>query len=263
MTLSENIYEPVLTCVISGRLVALRKVLSSRNNEERGDHIKGGWASRHGPGDLRRGEAEAVRPRAPVWCWLTTSGERRVQGPRRGSACSQAHLVSRVCPRRPLPPDTAFLFLLLPAQQPATACVQTETRAGAEPACRPLLPAWGAQASGSSLSGRTPPPLQQPQEFPHRESLQGQTLPMITSQGPGTWSACPRCPCHMGLSIFCPQTPALSCLCGSPASLFPLEARLDSASSSDAPTVRICGPVSGEGERREVVLGPWEHDPPV
>ena len=59
MTLSENIYEPVLMCVISGRLVALRKVLSSRNNEERGDHIKGGWASRHGPGDLRRGEAEA------------------------------------------------------------------------------------------------------------------------------------------------------------------------------------------------------------
>ena len=36
MTLWENIYELVLMCVISGRLVALRKVLSSGNEEERG-----------------------------------------------------------------------------------------------------------------------------------------------------------------------------------------------------------------------------------
>ena len=36
MTLWENIYELVLMCVISGRLVALRRVLSTGNEEERG-----------------------------------------------------------------------------------------------------------------------------------------------------------------------------------------------------------------------------------
>ena len=37
-------------CMISGCLVALRKGLSSQNHEERGHHIKGRWASGHGPG---------------------------------------------------------------------------------------------------------------------------------------------------------------------------------------------------------------------
>ena len=42
MTLWENIYELVLMCVISGRVVALRKVLSSGNNEERGTISRAG-----------------------------------------------------------------------------------------------------------------------------------------------------------------------------------------------------------------------------
>ena len=50
--------------------------------------------------------------------------------------------------------------------------------------------------------------------------------------------------------------------CALLASLFLPEARLDPASSSDAPRVRGCGPVSGE-ERDEMVASPWEHDPPV
>ena len=118
MTLSENIYEPVLTCVISGRLIALRKVLSSRNNEERGDHINGRWASGRRLGDLRRGEAEAVRPRVQVQCWLTTSGERRVWEPQAGVRVHSGTPGFPSVSPLPTPPDTAFLFPLLPAQQP-------------------------------------------------------------------------------------------------------------------------------------------------
>ena len=50
VTLSENIYELVLMCVIYGCLVALRKVLSNRNKEERGTISKAG-----GPPDADRG----------------------------------------------------------------------------------------------------------------------------------------------------------------------------------------------------------------
>ncbi|XP_043334529.1 uncharacterized protein LOC122447872 [Cervus canadensis] len=64
--------------------------------------------------------------------------------------------------------------------------------------------------SGPLESVGTPPVLQQPQEFRHGESVQGRTLPMITSQGPGTWSSCPRCPLSHGTQHLLPKTPSLS-----------------------------------------------------
>ena len=91
-----------------------------------------------------------------------------------------------------------------------------------QPMCR-QKPAqvWSLRAGPCSLHGVLKPPvssqsvgtlssLQQPQEFPHGESLQGQALPMITSQGPGTWSARRRCPLSLGTQHLPPQIPPLS-----------------------------------------------------
>ncbi|XP_043740922.1 uncharacterized protein LOC122682168 isoform X5 [Cervus elaphus] len=64
--------------------------------------------------------------------------------------------------------------------------------------------------SGPLESVGPPPVLQQPQEFRHGESVQDRTLPMITSQSPGTWSSCPRCPLSHGTQHLPPKTPSLS-----------------------------------------------------
>ena len=85
---------------------------------------------------------------------------------------------------------------------------------------------------------------------------------MITSQGLGTWSSCPRCPLSHGTRHLPAQSSLVVSFCPSLASLFLLEAGLDPA-SSDAPKATGCGPVSGEEERDEVVVSPWEPDPPV
>ena len=178
MTLSENIYEPVLMCVISGRLVALRKVLSSRNNEERGDHIKGGWASRHGPGDLRRGEAEAQ------------SG----QGRRCGAGSRP--LVNGEC-RAPGGGPRALRRTWFPECVPAAHSHLTQPFSSCcsplsnqpQPVCRQKpeqvqsLHAGPCSLHGvlkppvSSLSVGTPPPLQQSREFSHGEIYKARPCP--------------------------------------------------------------------------------------
>ena len=81
MTLWEDIYELVLMCVISGCLVAPRKVLSSGNDEEKGSISRGGeppYADQEGRG------RSPFRPRVQTWCWVTTSGEWRVVEPQAG-----------------------------------------------------------------------------------------------------------------------------------------------------------------------------------
>ena len=183
--------------------------------------------------------------------------------PRQGSACTQARLVSRVCPRCPPHLTRPFSSRCSPLSNHHSLCVdRKQSRCGAcmqapapcmgcsslpFPPCQwehPLL----SSSPGSSHMGRFTRP------DPAHDNLTGTrtmvSLPSMSSVTRNSASSAPD-----------------SCLvlsfCGSLASLFLLEARLDPASSSDAPKVRGCGPVSGEGERREVVLGPWEHDPPM
>ena len=177
VTLSENIYEPVLMCVISGRLIALRKVLSSRNNEERGDHINGRWASGRRLGDLRRGEAEAVRPRVQVQCWLTTSGERRVWEPQAGVRVHSGTPGFPSVSPLPTPPDTAFLFPLLPAQQPPQPVCRQKAEQVRSLHAGPCSLHGVLKPPVSSLSVGTPPPLQQSREFSHGEIYKARPCP--------------------------------------------------------------------------------------
>ena len=87
MTLSENIYELVLMCVIYGRLVAPRKVLSNRNKEERGTISRAGESALEIPPDAD---------------WGISGGER--QGP------SQAKGTD-VVPRRAVEPQVGVCLL--------------------------------------------------------------------------------------------------------------------------------------------------------
>lgn len=141
----------------------------------------------------------------------------------------------------PPPHNAAFLFPLLPAQQPATACVLGRNQSRCGPAFTGPAPATGAPSLRFLLSGRTPSSPAWPQEFHHGRDYRAQTLPMITSQGPGTWST--QMSLSHGAQHLVPDS--LPCptqsLAGHLASLVSSRARLD-WHSSDAPTVGVCGP---------------------
>ena len=111
----------------------------------------------------RRGRSP-VRPRAQVRCWLTTSGDRGVRSPRRGSMCRQAPWFPECVPAahshlaRPFSSRCSLL-----SNQPQPVCRQ-------KPAQVRSLRAGPCSLHGvlkppiSSLSVGMPSPLQQPQE---------------------------------------------------------------------------------------------------